>query len=62
MKDETIVKIKTSNLLANKWTKKSKSLEISRSDYLHNLLLGRESFPSPDTTPDDKQLPRSTNR
>ena len=62
MKDETIVKIKTSNLLANKWTKKSKSLEISRSDYLHNLLLGRESFPASDATPGDKQLPRSTNR
>lgn len=61
MKEETIIKIKTSNLLANKWTRKSKSLEISRSDYLNNLLLGRETFPSSETTPGDKQLPRSTN-
>jgi len=62
MKDETIIKIKTSNLLASKWARKSKSLEISRSDYLNNLLLGRETFPSTDATPADKQFPRSTNR
>ena len=43
--EETIIKIKTSDVLATKWADRAKSLGVSRSDYLNNLLLSRDSFP-----------------
>jgi hypothetical protein len=62
MNEETIIKIKTSNVLADKWTRKSRSLSIPRSDYLNNLLLGRDVFPLPKTSTGKQHLPRSVDR
>lgn len=59
MNEQTIIKIKTSNVLANKWTDKAKSLGVNRSDYLNALLIGRDTLPSAMTSSLSEQFSSS---